>query len=78
MTPKKSKRALQLPPKSPDVKRMKQMKMDFYSPAKNNAATMAQSPSKQTHSSPARKSPAQSPFKMPKSPRSRFVSKIIK
>jgi len=73
MTPKKSKRALQLPPKSPDVKRMKQMKMDFYSPAKNNPAGAA-SPQKQpvspSHSSRPTKSPAQSPFKMPKSPRS--------
>merc|ERR1712008_482557 len=62
-----------LPPKSPDVKRMKQMKMDFYSPAKNNPAGAA-SPQKQpvspSHSSRPTKSPAQSPFKMPKSPRS--------
>ena len=61
MTPKKSKRALQLPPKSPDVKRMKQLKMDYFSPAKS-------SPTKSPQRS---KSPAQSPFKMPKSPRSR-------
>ena len=61
MTPKKTKRALQLSSKSPDVKRMKQLKMDYFSPAKS-------SPQK----SPRSKSPAQSPFKMPKSPRSRY------
>lgn len=68
VTPKKTKRVLQLPQSSPDVKRMKQLKMDQFSPRKEIQPQA-------TGSSPRPKSPgrAQSPFKLPKSPKSRNI-----
>lgn len=88
LTPKKPKRSLNLPPSSPDVKRMKQLKMDMFSPAKTTASTVDKSPHRpgrpgpsdiirnSPKNSPRPKSPAQSPFKLPKSPRSRFFVRI--
>jgi len=86
LTPKKPKRSLNLPPSSPDVKKMKQLKMDMFSPAKTS--TVDKSPHRpgrpgpsdivrsSPKNSPRSKSPAQSPFKLPKSPRSRFFVRI--
>ena len=84
LTPKKPKRSLNLPPSSPDVKKMKQLKMDMFSPAKTS--TVDKSPHRpgrpgpsdivrsSPKNSPRSKSPAQSPFKLPKSPRSRKMA----
>ena len=84
LTPKKPKRSLNLPPSSPDVKKMKQLKMDMFSPAKTS--TVDKSPHRPVRpgpsdivrsspkNSPRPKSPAQSPFKLPKSPRSRKMA----
>ena len=84
LTPKKPKRSLNLPPSSPDVKKMKQLKMDMFSPAKTSTVDKSPhrparpGPSDTVRSSPKNsprpKSPAQSPFKLPKSPRSRKMA----